>query len=453
MITTALAISILLAAPPADDPLEPLRFLAGSCWQGRFPDGRNADTHCFEGFYGNAFLRDTHLVWGESDDYRGETIYHRDGANGAIVYRYWNSVGGVSDGAVVVEPGRLLFPGERYTSEDGSTIEMRSFMQPLDAGRYLARSERKVEAGWEPLWEMEFRRVGPADRDPAAARVPQLDRAARDRCTALVDHDFAFTASVSGNSELYLYDGGGVRRLTDHPAPDHTVAWAGRDTVLFQTLRDGNREVYSATLSPWTPRNLTNDPEQDLLPQTLPDGRIVFFSSRDRGWDRRGALGGHLFVTDRSGAQVERLPAAGFGSTTGVHASPDGKKLLYTRYGEKRGIHELDLATGRERPLIEGAVGGARYSPDGRSIAFYREREEGTELIVADRFGKSERKLNREPGYYFDLSWAPDGSALLVTASRDGKQYDIRCVGADGSYDVPVIDDPTDARTPAWRPR
>jgi len=55
---------------------QPLAYLAGACWKGTFPDGKQADEHCFSWMYGGKFLRDRHTVHGEVDPvYLGETSY------------------------------------------------------------------------------------------------------------------------------------------------------------------------------------------------------------------------------------------------------------------------------------------------------------------------------------------------------------------------------------------
>ena len=158
------------------DPLAPLRFLVGHCWQASFPDGEHRDTHCFEPFYGKAFVRDRHLVRGPRPDYYGETIYQWDSEAGEIIYRYWSSTGGVSDGKALPEADRILFPGEHHVQEDGTVLEIRSFMRRVNDSAYQMISEQRDGDGWQQLWTMEFSKVGP---DNAAGPV-QYEQSASD---------------------------------------------------------------------------------------------------------------------------------------------------------------------------------------------------------------------------------------------------------------------------------
>src|SRR2546423_4817205 len=58
--------------------LHPLAFLAGSCWKGTFTGRSATDEHCFTWIYNGRFLRDHHIVVGDSVPYEGESTYAWD---------------------------------------------------------------------------------------------------------------------------------------------------------------------------------------------------------------------------------------------------------------------------------------------------------------------------------------------------------------------------------------
>lgn len=116
------------AAAPAPAPqlrqgLEPLGFLVGHCWRGRFPSGEE-DVHCFESVYGGQHVRDRHEVTGGARAYRGETLYTWEPRGNVVTYTYWNSLGGVSRGTMRPRDGRLDFGDERYTDLQGRRIRI-----------------------------------------------------------------------------------------------------------------------------------------------------------------------------------------------------------------------------------------------------------------------------------------------------------------------------------------
>jgi uncharacterized protein YndB with AHSA1/START domain len=121
MIVLAIAATLAAADAPALRPgLEPLGFLVGHCWRGRFASGET-DTHCFETAYGGQHVRDRHEVTGGSGVYRGESLYSADGT-GAVTYTYWNSLGGVSRGTMRPMEGGLDFGTERHRTAEGRDL-------------------------------------------------------------------------------------------------------------------------------------------------------------------------------------------------------------------------------------------------------------------------------------------------------------------------------------------
>lgn len=136
-----IAILALLAAaqPMATPQLEPLAFLAGHCWEGRFADGK-VDTHCFEPVYDGRYLRDRHAVTGAGSTYAGETLYAWDQAAGRVIYTYWNTSGGVSRGAMVPRGSVLDFGDEVYRGRDGQETRIATAWHRIGDDAYEART-------------------------------------------------------------------------------------------------------------------------------------------------------------------------------------------------------------------------------------------------------------------------------------------------------------------------
>jgi hypothetical protein len=127
MLALLISASAAAAQPPTPPALrqglEPLAFLVGHCWRGRFASGEE-DTHCFESVYGGQHVRDRHEVTGGARPYRGETLYSWDGRANAVAYTYWNSSGGVSRGTMRPGAGRLDFGDETYADAQGRRIRI-----------------------------------------------------------------------------------------------------------------------------------------------------------------------------------------------------------------------------------------------------------------------------------------------------------------------------------------
>ena len=159
MLTALLLVTTFAAAdaPTAQNPLQPLEFLVGSCWAGDFPGGRGVDTHCFASVYGGKFVRDTHVLHGKGPDYSGESIYGWDPRQQKIVFWYWSSDGDIEQGTVAGSDEGLEFPEHHLTQPQELTF--RTHWKRLDANRYEALNERKEGDAWKTQWKIEYRRV------------------------------------------------------------------------------------------------------------------------------------------------------------------------------------------------------------------------------------------------------------------------------------------------------
>ncbi len=137
MMLSMIAAAALAAEPPALRPgLEPLGFLIGHCWRGRFASGEE-DTHCFDAVYYGQHVRDRHEVTGGAAVYRGETLYSAE-PGGAVGFTYWNSRGGVSRGTMRPEGERLSFGDESYRGPDGRQMSISTHWRRVGDDAYEA---------------------------------------------------------------------------------------------------------------------------------------------------------------------------------------------------------------------------------------------------------------------------------------------------------------------------
>ncbi|MGJ8663631.1 MAG: hypothetical protein ACSHWU_08270 [Marinicella sp.] len=134
-----------------------LNDLAGHCYQASFPDGEKIDTHCFSEKYNGAFIVDDHVVCGKGEPYYGETWYAAEGENKAVKFRYFNSLGGVSEGPVSFQESQIVFPEEKYRS--GSEETTYKTVWTVAEKQYTSDMVQLQESKWQPVWQMLFKQV------------------------------------------------------------------------------------------------------------------------------------------------------------------------------------------------------------------------------------------------------------------------------------------------------
>lgn len=155
------------------------------------------------------------------------------------------------------------------------------------------------------------------------------------------------------DADLWLIDvaSGEESQLTD--TPDHwdsTPSFsADGKSVLFESDRDGDFDVYRLGLEAMQVIQLTNEDGKDLEAKESHDGRLVAFASvRDGEFE--------IYVMDADGGNVGKL---------------------------------TDNDTADRCP---------HWSPDDRQIAFYSERDGNREIYAMDADGGQERRLTDNPG-------------------------------------------------------
>ncbi|WP_291842928.1 hypothetical protein [Maricaulis sp.] len=148
-------------APVLRDELMPLAFLAGSCWTGVFQGSEAFDVHCYEPVYGGQYLRDVHAVPQGSEVYRGETLYHWDADEAVITYRYYNSIGGVSDGTMTPDGDRMIFPDETHRGQDGAERVFSTVMAITGPDGYSVVTTE----GGVTIMQVDFQRISRQEAD------------------------------------------------------------------------------------------------------------------------------------------------------------------------------------------------------------------------------------------------------------------------------------------------
>jgi dipeptidyl aminopeptidase/acylaminoacyl peptidase len=126
-----------------------------------------------------------------------------------------------------------------------------------------------------------------------------------------------------------------------------------------------------------------------------------------------------------------------FVGVSGVELSPDGRTAVVTvsrpNYDSDRYESELyavDVATGTERQLTFGrrAVSGARFAPDGKTLAFLApDSADKNQIWLLPMVGGEARRLTSHPTGVEHFSWRPDGRAIAFAAAdpapkREGEE-------------------------------
>jgi Tol biopolymer transport system component len=149
-----------------------------------------------------------------------------------------------------------------------------------------------------------------------------------------------------------------------------------------------------------------------------PDGRFVVYVKSDSKGDRG------LWRMNLSDGSEKQL-------TIGVEVhptfSPDGKWILYTRFGEQIALWKVSIDGGEAEMILHEDALCPAVSPDGKTVAFVLRRAGQPNRIALMPFdgGKIiktfDAKLETNPvSNKQKLQWTPDGRAMNFILLNDG---------------------------------
>jgi Tol biopolymer transport system component len=186
------------------------------------------------------------------------------------------------------------------------------------------------------------------------------------------------------------------------------------------------------------------------------NGKIAFASGRVSGGDK-------IFAMKPDGTGIEQLSL----TTTNDHEptwSADGGWLAYSSGGEiyMRNYDDsgaIVLIETRRLTTNTANDSAPSFSPDLSRIAFVSNRDGNDEIYVMDTADNNsnndadvQTNLTDTAGPDFDPAWSPDGTKIAFVSSRDGDNFEIFVMDADGSDPVNLTNNAASDFVPAWSP-
>ncbi len=240
------------------------------------------------------------------------------------------------------------------------------------------------------------------------------------------------TVAVGRNNALALYNwrDGTVAELIYSQSDDSHGTWSpDGNQIAFQTIRDGDWEVYLYDFATETERNLTQShASSDMYPNWSPDGQVVHFSDRSGQaalWLTNPADGVSVGLTTEDGCVPDYHP----------NFAPDGSAIAYRADCAGSGdIWWRDMTVVERVNLTADSAATDRYpawSPNGSQILFVSNRDGNEEVYVMDSDGSNVRNLTNHPARDSQGSWSPDGRFIIFISDRNGTS-DLWIMEADG---------------------
>ncbi|RLC74492.1 MAG: hypothetical protein DRI61_16510 [Chloroflexi bacterium] len=217
---------------------------------------------------------------------------------------------------------------------------------------------------------------------------------------------FAAYTTDPTNIEIYILElatGKKRKLMPDQPHLNWRPDWSPDGKyLLFQSNRDGNFEIYKASIDGTALINLTKHPANDGDPDWSPDGsKIVFISDRDGG--------DGIYVMGADGANVFQI---------------------------------LDGSWDCSFP---------RWSPDGKKIAFASERDGTSDIYIVEMDSGKVSKVTNRFGDNTMPFWVGENK-LIFSGEVGDRSWDLFIIEEDGNNLVQLTKTPESERYPVWSP-
>jgi Tol biopolymer transport system component len=219
---------------------------------------------------------------------------------------------------------------------------------------------------------------------------------------------------------LSLQDGA-FHALTHPPAgaEDSTPAVSpdGSAIAFVRSTGADGADIFLCEPAGGNPRRLTFDDRPIYGVAWTRDGKdLVYTGERVRGW--------RLWRLPASGGSPREILIAGRDPRY-VSVAPAGHRLVYAESPTVSSIWRAELGApdgAGEHPIIRssGREYGARYSPDGKSIAGISDQTGNDEIWLSDAGGGNRVQVTSFKGPELArIRWSPDGKSLIFDASSD----------------------------------
>lgn len=196
-----------------------------------------------------------------------------------------------------------------------------------------------------------------------------------------------------------------------------------------------NFDVYVRQTGAGAPVRLTDTKEDEICPVFSPDGSQIAFIRRFLSHSEVysvPALGG----TERKICDLQPVYSR-------LSFAPDGKTLVVAdaeAVGKPKSIYFIDAASGAKRrattPPEKAADIAARFSPDGKTLAFLREFGGGaySEIFVASVSDgdAAARQLTFDKTEINGLDWSADGEKIIFAARTSAHAPSLRQIAIGG---------------------
>jgi Tol biopolymer transport system component len=179
----------------------------------------------------------------------------------------------------------------------------------------------------------------------------------------------------------------------------------------------------------------------EALHEEVDIGRVAWRSDNRRVVFPKGENQGEIVEIDVVTRKHRQLFAA-TRRVQNISVSPDDR-LVYSDFWHDQFLYRVDVATGEREQITSHAKtnGGARFAPDGRTIAYSSNRNGDFEIWLRRLDGRSETRLTNDDSRQIRPEWSPDGKRIVFQSHGEDGTPKLFVANTDGGGGVRLLVD------------
>jgi Tol biopolymer transport system component len=194
--------------------------------------------------------------------------------------------------------------------------------------------------------------------------------------------------------------------------------------IVFDSRAEGNADIYVVSVDGGSPKRLTNDPTEDVVPSWSSNGRSIYFASR-----RTGRF--EIWKMAASGGDATQVTGVGGFITM---ESADGKTLYFSHGRPDPGLWSISTMGGTESKVFDGNP-GRNWGLAAKGIYFFSMPREELGPYSLEYFDFATRQTQRlaalqGPARLYTvnvMTISPDGRSI-VYSQRDQLDFDVMLI-------------------------
>ena len=214
----------------------------------------------------------------------------------------------------------------------------------------------------------------------------------------------SFVSGEDRNGPIVLMNTQGkiLEKLVIDMGEPFNFSWSpDKDSIVYDSRRNGNLDIYVVDLKKKINRQLTFGGRKDRWPAWSPNGEWIAFGS-----ERAGSS--DLYRMDVKGENVKQLTNQG--GCRGPEWSPDSKWIAFS---SETSLFVMDAGGKRLREIaLATRFSECTWAPDGKRIAFESFAPNGkSEIFIVDVNGENLRQLTKSDlrALIYHPVWSPSG--------------------------------------------